>query len=111
MSQQTHTLVTSKHAHTMQKHILQQSCNNLILLLWTYEKEVYVFVWDGDEDDIHFFFLFQQCPRLGRRDSSQRGETMYTLAYLLGRARHTESFLSRGHTFRASRLSLRCPDK
>lgn len=51
-----------KHAHTMQKHILQHSCNNLILLLWTYEKEVYAFVWDGDEDDIHFFFSFSTMP-------------------------------------------------
>lgn len=46
----------------MQKYILQQSCNNLILLLWTYEKEVYVFVWDEDEDDILFFFSFSTMP-------------------------------------------------
>lgn len=47
-----------KHAHVMQKYILQQNCNNLILLLWTYEKEMYVFVRDGDEDDVNFFFPF-----------------------------------------------------
>lgn len=69
-----------KHAHLMQKYILQQNCNNLILLLWTYEKEMYVFARDGDEDDIIFFsFFFNNAPHEGRRHSSQREEAMYRL--------------------------------
>lgn len=94
-----------KHAHTMQKYILQQSCNNLILLLWTYEKEVYVFVWDEDEDDIFFFFFFNNAPHQGRHDSSQRREVMYTLITCQEGGTNLQ-LLSPSRTSRVSRLRL-----